>query len=127
MGGSELAAWIRRQLVRREWSQADFARRLGVATGQVSEWSTGKRVPSPESCIRIADVFNADPNDVLTLAGHRPPDPAPDDGPRAELVALVRHGATTASSSTTATARPCRVRWRKRASTGTPPRLACPA
>lgn len=79
--GQSFAKWLRQQLARREWKQADFARRSGFNTGRVSYWMTGKDVPSPESCDRIADILGVDVDTVLTLAGHRPhiDEPAPDD------------------------------------------------
>jgi transcriptional regulator with XRE-family HTH domain len=69
-----LPKWLQGQLDRREWSQADFARKLGVSTGLVSNWFTGVRRPNPESCARIADVLFADRDEVLAIAGHRDPD-----------------------------------------------------
>lgn len=66
------SAWLQRQLDRREWSQADFARRAKVSTGLVSNWLAGERRPNPSSCDRIADVFLVDVDEVLAIAGHRP-------------------------------------------------------
>ena len=81
MESESLAPWMRRQMARREWTQADLARALGASSGRVSEWLNQKRTPDPESCDRIADVFGADADLVLTLAGHRPAplDYDPDD------------------------------------------------
>lgn len=82
-----IAAWLRRQLERREWSQADFARKLGTSTGSVSMWLNGQRIPDPESCDRIADLLRADGDYVLTLAGHRPADPVyATDDPRNDII-----------------------------------------
>jgi transcriptional regulator with XRE-family HTH domain len=71
----DIASWLRRQLERREWSAADLARHAGIPSGRISEWLSRKRNPSSASCIRLADVFDADPDDVLALAGHRPASP----------------------------------------------------
>jgi transcriptional regulator with XRE-family HTH domain len=86
----DLASWMRRQLARNEWTAADLARRVGMSAGRISEWLSGKRQPNPASCLRIADAFNADPDYVLALAGHRipPPEPQPDD-PRTDLIAML--------------------------------------
>lgn len=83
--------WLLHQIERREWKAADFARRLDVRPGVVSHWIRGERLPSTDSCQRIADVLNVDPDWVLTLAGHRPnvEELAPDD-PRTDLIAMVR-------------------------------------
>ena len=86
-----LPVWLQSQIDRREWTQSDFARRVGASTGLVSMWLAGKRVPSPASCDRIADVFGLPVDDVLTLAGHRPAtEPIRPDDPRAELIGLVK-------------------------------------
>jgi transcriptional regulator with XRE-family HTH domain len=75
-----LPQWLQWQLDRREWSQADFTRELSraagrqISTGLVSNWLTGARRPSPESCELIAEVFHTDVDEVLTRAGHRPRD-----------------------------------------------------
>lgn len=82
------AAWLERQLARREWTLADFARRLGIAPSIPSRWlSVRGRRPSPASCDLIADAFGMDVDEVLTLAGHRPRQAklVDDDPRRAEL------------------------------------------
>lgn len=57
----------------------------------VSRWINGIDVPSPESCIRIAEVMNIDPDDVLGIAGHRIPDrPVPPDDPISEIARMMR-------------------------------------
>lgn len=86
----DIASWLRRELLRREWSQADFARRVHASTGNVSNWLSGKRRPMPESCDRIADVMFVDRDFVLALAGHRPLDePVDADDPGTRIAALV--------------------------------------
>lgn len=66
--------WLKGQLRRREWTQADLARRMAVSTGTISRWARGERIPTPESCDRLADVLGVDLDTVLGVAGHRPPD-----------------------------------------------------
>lgn len=65
-------AWLESQLLRREWSRSDFARRLGTRPATVSRWILGVRTPDPESCEKIADVLFVDVDEVLAIAGHRP-------------------------------------------------------
>jgi len=65
-------AWIDSQLIRRQMSQADLARRLETSNSTVSNWIRGGRVPTPESCDKIADVLGLSVDDVLMAAGHRP-------------------------------------------------------
>jgi transcriptional regulator with XRE-family HTH domain len=85
------ATWVRTQQRRREWNDADLARRLGVNSGIVSNWLSGKRRPNPRSCDLLADVFGADLDFVLNLVGHRPlTEPLPIDDPVVEITSLVR-------------------------------------
>jgi transcriptional regulator with XRE-family HTH domain len=87
----DIATWMRRQLDRREWSAADLARHIGMSPGRISEWLAGKRQPSSASCLRLADAFDADPDYVLALAGHRPATtPIPPDAELAELFAMLK-------------------------------------
>jgi len=82
--------WLQHQLDRREWTKAEFARRLGVANGDVSRWVRDERVPSPASIDRIADVLGVDVDLALTMAGHRPPDLHVDpDSATAQLMPLI--------------------------------------
>ena len=85
----DIASWIKRQLARREWAAVDLSRRTGISTGAISEWTTGKRIPSSQSCLRLADAFGVDPDTVLAIAGHRTAS-APLDDPKADLIAMIR-------------------------------------
>lgn len=87
---AQFSAWVRQQLRRRQWNDAEFARQLDMPSGTVSRWMRGERQPSTRSCDLIADVFGVDVDLVLTLAGHRPqPTVTPPDDPRTELIALL--------------------------------------
>jgi transcriptional regulator with XRE-family HTH domain len=86
---STIGDWIRHELAHRDWTAADLARRLGVSSGRISEWSSGRYTPSPASCLRLAEVFAADADRVLALAGHRAAPPAPEDA-KARLIALIQ-------------------------------------
>src|SRR4051812_29542623 len=48
----DIATYIRRQLKRRDWRQADLVRQSGIGSGRISEWMSGRGTPSPESCMR---------------------------------------------------------------------------
>ena len=61
--------WFTDQLRDRQWSQADFARRSGINTGQVSTWATGQRLPSYESAACIAETLHVAVRDVQAAAG----------------------------------------------------------
>ena len=87
---AQFSAWVRQQLRRRGWNDAELARQLDMPSGTVSRWMRGERQPSTRSCDLIADVFGVDVDLVLTLAGHRPqPGVAEPDDPRAELIAML--------------------------------------
>jgi len=86
----QFSAWVRQQLRRRQWNDAELARQLDMPSGTVSRWMRGERQPSTRSCDLIADVFGVDVDLVLTLAGHRPqPGVAQPDDPRTELIAML--------------------------------------
>jgi transcriptional regulator with XRE-family HTH domain len=88
---NSIGDWLRRELDSRDWNQADLARRVGLNTGTVAHWVTGNRTPSSQMVRRIADALNADVDYLLTLAGHRPPDPYFDpDSPEARLLPYIR-------------------------------------
>jgi transcriptional regulator with XRE-family HTH domain len=86
----EFSAWVRQQLRRRGWNDAELARQLDMPSGTVSRWLRGERQPSTRSCDLIADVFGVDVDLVLTLAGHRPqPGVVQPDDPRMDLIAML--------------------------------------
>ena len=96
----QIGPWIRRQLARREWNAAELSRRMGVGSGRLSEWIGGKRIPNPASCMRLADVFDVDPDVVLTIAGHRvATTPLPADDAKSRIIELVRRAPMTASQA----------------------------
>lgn len=87
----DIAGWIYRQLRRRGWKAADLVRESGIGSGRISEWMNGRGVPSPDNCIRLAETFNVDPDDVLALAGHRiPHEPFPPDDEISEIEHMMR-------------------------------------
>jgi transcriptional regulator with XRE-family HTH domain len=64
---------------------------MGAAPARVSEWLAGKYLPSPASCLRLADALNVDADEVLALAGHREPtEPLAPDDPHTRIIALVK-------------------------------------
>lgn len=99
MSRKPFGAWLAMELRRREWSASDFARYAKVTPSMVSRWLRGT-VPSPESCDVIADVLHADVDQVLSLAGHRPPMVTDDDPAMANLVATLRKIRLTAERET---------------------------
>ncbi len=82
--------WLREQLARREWRPADLSRKMDVPHGTISRWLSAALTPSSEMCARLANTFGVDPDEVLTLAGHRPAVHQEDDPTIRETVALMR-------------------------------------
>lgn len=66
--------WLREVLKQRGLSQTELARQMEKNKGVVGNWVRGDRLPSPESCDRLADVLLISLDRVLAEAGHRPPD-----------------------------------------------------
>ena len=87
----DIASWLQQELRKRDWTQADLARRMGSSTGSVAHWVTGARVPQPSTIKVMAETFGADTDYLLTLAGHRQPDPYYDpDSPESQLLPYIR-------------------------------------
>jgi transcriptional regulator with XRE-family HTH domain len=79
-----------------------FAEACGVAPTMASKWVAEEperqRVPSPDSCRRIADALGVDEDYVLVLAGHRRGAAAAQRHPRvAALAALIERAFQTLS------------------------------
>lgn len=90
MAEDRIGDWLNRQLARREWSRADFARQLRVGSGTVSKWFNGHS-PSSAYSRRIAEVLGVDPRLVLILAGHLPDEVDVDlNSAEAKLIPLIR-------------------------------------
>jgi len=74
-----LIAFIRELIERRGISANRLATHLGLSRTTVSRWLSGKDVPSPASCHRIAEYSGIPSTRILSLAGHLVPQP--DSGP----------------------------------------------
>jgi transcriptional regulator with XRE-family HTH domain len=91
MDQNRIGLWIEGELRSRDWRQADLARRARVSTTAVSDWVRGKKVPDPASCDLLSDIFHADLDFVLDLAGHRPPDSNDDPASPANRLSALLH------------------------------------
>jgi transcriptional regulator with XRE-family HTH domain len=73
---------------------------MGVSPARVSEWLGGKYLPSPASCLRLADALGVDPDAVLTLAGHRvATEPLPADEAKSRIIELLKRLRLSASQA----------------------------
>jgi transcriptional regulator with XRE-family HTH domain len=68
-----LASWLRHELARRDWKYADLAERAGVSRASISRWVNGIELPESKNAVKLADALDANPDDVLAMAGHRVP------------------------------------------------------
>ncbi len=57
---------------RRKVAPSRLAREVGVSHATVSRWLSGKDVPSPKSCERLAQYGGVSVEWLLTLANHLP-------------------------------------------------------
>jgi transcriptional regulator with XRE-family HTH domain len=65
---TKLAKFLGDRLAERGTS-ASFARRLSVSQATVTRWVMAKSEPDFENCIRIADYFEINPQEVFQFAG----------------------------------------------------------
>lgn len=68
-----LASWLRHELARRDWKYDDLAQRAGVSRASISRWVNGIELPESKNALKLADALDANPDDVLVMAGHRVP------------------------------------------------------
>ncbi len=73
--------FLKELLERRARKPSQFAVDIGVSHTSVGRWLSGKDLPSPGSCQRIADYAALPLQRVLSLAGYLPS--APEAGPEA--------------------------------------------
>lgn len=85
---SDFPGWLRQELTRRGWRQADFARATGVDVSMISRWMHGRR-PDPASLERVSETLGLDLDGLLAMAGYRQR-PRNDDPRVATLAAKVR-------------------------------------
>lgn len=90
MNTTTFGTWLQWCLTQKEWSQADFARKLGTSPGVVNHWIHDERTPDPESCDKIADVLHESLDVVLAIAGHRSDAYDRDSPVEAALISLIR-------------------------------------
>ena len=69
--------WLNTQLSDRGWSLRELSRRSGLSTTHISDIANQKTTPGLDSCVSIARALNLAPENLLRLAGHLPPLPAP--------------------------------------------------
>jgi transcriptional regulator with XRE-family HTH domain len=73
------AEWLANEMNRRQWSQAELARRAGTSRSAINGLITGVRGPGPDLSNAIAHAFNLPAEDVYRAAGLLPPEPTLDE------------------------------------------------
>lgn len=86
---AEFVEWLQAELDKRDWRQADLARRGGIHTGLLSRIMSLERNPGPDTCSSIAKALNIPPEDVFRKAGLLPSLPAEDAAVR-EITTMLR-------------------------------------
>ena len=69
----EFAAWLNRAMLSHGLSQAELARKVGVADTQVSRWRRGQVLPSLRYLQQLADTFGVPRVNLDRLAGYPTP------------------------------------------------------
>lgn len=65
-----LAKWLNDQMRKRALNQSQVAAYLNVKPATVNRWAAGKTTPNPESCAKLAQLFDEPVEKVYRLAGH---------------------------------------------------------
>lgn len=75
----DFADWLQKELDKRNWKQADLAKRASLGTGTVSRIMNKERAPGAEACLGIAEALRLPPEIVFRKAGLLPErgDPSP--------------------------------------------------
>ena len=77
--------WLSRRMEDIPITQAALARQAGVSQSQISRYRTGVTVPDPGTLRKLARPLDADFDEMMVLAGHRP-----GDEPKAARTFIVR-------------------------------------
>jgi DNA-binding XRE family transcriptional regulator len=56
---------IREAREKAELTQAELAEKIGVCSKYVQSWEYGKRKPNGENLVKLAEILNAQPKDLL--------------------------------------------------------------
>ena len=82
--------WVFEEMNRRDWRNADLARRSGLSDATVSRVFSGERLPSWDFCAGVAQAFGMRAEEIFRQAGLLPSLP-PEVVNEQQLVYLYRH------------------------------------
>ncbi|MCB0197976.1 MAG: XRE family transcriptional regulator [Anaerolineae bacterium] len=80
--------WVKEQSKQHGLSQHALSREMDVSQGYISYVINGKKKPSADFCLKLADAFGVSAEYVLRLAGILPK--IEEDAITEELIALIR-------------------------------------
>lgn len=95
---SDFGSWLRSQIARRDLTQGEFAKAIGVSPTSVSRWIKHGDRPKAEHIDPISDVLVLDYDLVATKAGYRPRELSMEvdpTSPEGQLVPMIRQIAWT--------------------------------
>jgi plasmid maintenance system antidote protein VapI len=68
----DFRTWFGEQIVDHDLTVTTLANMLDVYDGTVEDWVAGRSLPTAEQCHQLAELFEASPQYIMRLAGHRP-------------------------------------------------------
>lgn len=63
----------------RHWTQTELGAQVGVSQGDVSEFETGRRIPTPAQALKLSKVLGLPPDRLLAEVREPAPDTAEAD------------------------------------------------
>lgn len=69
----DLGGFLKALMKRRRRLPSQLAADLGISHSTVLRWLSGDDLPSPQSCLRLANYAGLPVENVLAVAGHMPP------------------------------------------------------
>jgi transcriptional regulator with XRE-family HTH domain len=66
---SDFEDWLSKEMDRRAWSKAELARRADLSESAVSMVTTGRREPTFDFCVGVAQALGERPEEIMRRAG----------------------------------------------------------
>jgi len=66
--------WLQSELHSRQWSQSELSRRAGISQSSISNVLAGNKNPGPKFVTLVALALGESPENLLSMAGIRPPE-----------------------------------------------------
>lgn len=70
----EFSNWVKEELEKKHWSQAELSRKSGLSTQAIGGMLNLDRMPGPDMCNGIARAFNLPASEVFIRAGLMEPE-----------------------------------------------------